>query len=157
VEFLSAHPREFDGIWCAHLVEHLPPAKVESLVREAYVALRDPGVLIILTPNARDVSVMAESFWEDPTHIRPYPAALLQGMLVSAGFAIEDAGETPVARLRSHGWLKRLALQGRGLISQALMGRYFHLGDVYVIARKGDATATTWRFACGRVQASSAC
>ncbi len=139
VEFLTAHPGEFDGIWCAHLIEHLAPAKAESLVGKAYAALRDPGVLILLTPNARDVSVMGESFWEDPTHVRPYPAALLQGMLVSAGFAIEDAGETSVAWLGSLGWLKRLALQGRGLVSQALIGRHFHLGDVYVVARKGDA------------------
>jgi len=139
VAFLAAHRQAFDGIWCAHLIEHLAPAKAESLIAEAYAALRDPGVLILLTPNARDVSVMGESFWEDPTHVRPYPAALLQGMLVSAGFAIEDAGETAVAWLGSLGWLKRLAVQGRGLVSQALIGRHFCLGDVYVVARKGDA------------------
>lgn len=137
LDFLAGHPHEFDGIWCAYLVEHLQMPKAEQLARDAYAALHDSGVLIILTPNPRDVSVMGESFWEDPTHVRPYPAALLQGMLVAAGFGIEDAGETPVAWPQSHGWLKRLALQGRGLVSRALIGRHFHLGDIYVVARKG--------------------
>ncbi len=137
LDFLAGHPHEFDGIWCAYLIERLQMPKAEQLVREAYAALRGRGVLIILTPNPRDVSVTGESFWEDPTRVRPYPAALLQGMLVAAGFGIEDAGETPVAWPQSHGWLKRLALQGRGLVSRALIGRHFHLGDIYVVARKG--------------------
>lgn len=138
VEFLAGHRGEFDGIWCAHLIEHLPPPRAEELLRNAYSALRPSGVMAILTPNAADVTVMGESFWEDPTHIRPYPPALLQGMLVSAGFGIEDAGESPVHWLQACGWLKRLAHWGRGVASRALIGRHFNLGDVYVIARKGE-------------------
>jgi len=137
VEFLAAHPHEFDGIWCAYLVEHLRPPKAEQLVRESYAALRGRGVLIILTPNPRDVSDAGESFGEDSTYVQPYAAAMLQRMLVAAGFGIEDAGEMPVAGLQARGWLKRLALQGRGLVSRALIGRYLHPGDIYVVARKG--------------------
>jgi len=139
IEFLADHPQEFDGIWCAHLIEHLPPPRAEQMVREAYAALHDPGMLIVLTPNAGDISVMGESFREDPTHVWPYTAALLQGMLVSAGFGIEDAGEMPDAWIQSQGWLKRLALQGRGLVSRPLNGRHLYLGDIFVIARKGEA------------------
>lgn len=139
VEFLAAHPLEFDGIWCAHLVEHLVPAAAQQLVRHAHAALRDGGVFVILTPNAADVSVMGEAFREDPAHVRPYPSALLQGMLTSAGFGVEDAGETPVGWLQSLGWLKRLATRGRGAVSRAIAGRHFNLGDIYIIARKGGA------------------
>jgi SAM-dependent methyltransferase len=146
VEFLAAHPHEFDGIWCAYLVERLRPPKAEQLVRESYAALRGRGVLIILTPNPSDVSFAGESlrpgtgahFGEDSTYVQPYAAAMLQRMLVAAGFGIEDADEMPVAGLQARGWLKRLAREGRGLVSRALIGRHLHPGDIYVVARKGE-------------------
>ena len=53
--------------------------------RGGEAALRDGGIRILLAPDARDVPVMGESFREEARHVRPYPAALLQGMRVSGG------------------------------------------------------------------------
>lgn len=74
-----------DGIFCAHLVEHLEPARLPELIRLAAAKLRRGGLIAIETPNPECLAVLASHFYLDPTHQRPVPAALL-------GFYLEEAG-----------------------------------------------------------------
>ncbi len=75
-----------DGIFCAHVVEHLEPARVPELIRRAAAVLRRGGLLAIETPNPACLAAMAVHFYMDPTHVRPAPSQLLAFYLEEAGF-----------------------------------------------------------------------
>lgn len=69
-----------------HVIEHLPPASLDRLVRLAYRALKPGGVLILETPSPLSLIVAARNFWLDPTHIRPVHPESLKLMYELAGF-----------------------------------------------------------------------
>jgi O-antigen chain-terminating methyltransferase len=66
-----------DGIFCAQVVEHLPPDRLPEMIRLASSALAPGGVLAIETPNPECLAIFAVHFYLDPTHVRPVPHALL--------------------------------------------------------------------------------
>src|SRR3954452_13764272 len=74
------------GVMSFHVIEHLPAASLDRLVRLAYRALRPGGVLILETPNPLSVVVAARNFWLDPTHVRPVHPESLKLMYELAGF-----------------------------------------------------------------------
>jgi O-antigen chain-terminating methyltransferase len=90
-----------DGVFCAHVVEHLPPERLPGMIRTAAAKLRPSGVLAIETPNPECLATFATHFYLDPTHARPVPAGLLAFYLEEAGMggievhrlspAVEDA------------------------------------------------------------------
>ena len=75
-----------DGIFCAQMVEHLPPARVPELIRLAAASLAQGAVLAIETPNPECLAALAKHFYLDPTHERPVPAALLRFYMEESGF-----------------------------------------------------------------------
>ena len=84
--YLAALPAgSLDGLFCAQVVEHLPPERVPELVRLAAAALAPGGVLAIETPNPECLAIFAVHFFLDPTHVRPVPHPLL-------AFYFEEAG-----------------------------------------------------------------
>jgi O-antigen chain-terminating methyltransferase len=85
--YLDALPdQSIDGLFCAQVVEHLPPALVPELVRLAQNKLRKNGVLAIETPNPECLAIFATHFYLDPTHTRPIPPALLAFYAEENGF-----------------------------------------------------------------------
>lgn len=85
--FLEAEgPGSFDGIFCAQVIEHLPPADVWRLVKATAAALKPGGVAIWETPNPECLAIFATHFYLDPSHTRPVPPALLAFYLEEAGF-----------------------------------------------------------------------
>ncbi|MEP7063557.1 MAG: class I SAM-dependent methyltransferase [Betaproteobacteria bacterium] len=78
------------AITAFHIVEHMPYAAVAALIMEAHRVVRPGGVLMIETPNCENLVVGANTFWLDPTHVRPYPLALLEFMISQAGFDVLD-------------------------------------------------------------------
>jgi len=75
-----------DGIYCAHVLEHLEPEEVFELFKavKEYCA---PGVRCrFITNNPADISVLGHIFWGDLTHKRLYPGVLLEAMAKSQGF-----------------------------------------------------------------------
>ena len=60
-----------------HLVEHLPFEHVKDLVAECHRVLKPGGLLIMETPNPENFMVATQSFYLDPTHLRPIPPDLL--------------------------------------------------------------------------------
>jgi O-antigen chain-terminating methyltransferase len=74
------------GVVSFHVIEHLPAAALDRLVRLAYRALQTGGVLILETPNPLSVVVAARNFWLDPTHVRPVHPESLKLMYELAGF-----------------------------------------------------------------------
>ncbi|MFB3827530.1 MAG: methyltransferase domain-containing protein [Bryobacteraceae bacterium] len=75
-----------DGIFCAQVVEHLPPARLPELIALCAAKLRAGGVLAIETPNPECLAVFAIHFYLDPTHQRPLPHPLLAFYLEECGF-----------------------------------------------------------------------
>jgi len=78
------------GVFCAQVVEHLPPASLESLFASIARVLRPGGRVVIETPNAACFATYVQSFWRDPTHIRPVPAARLSWLARTAGLVVDD-------------------------------------------------------------------
>lgn len=75
-----------DGIFCAQVIEHLPPARVPELVKLVASKLTAQGLLVIETPNPECLAIFATHFYLDPTHSLPVPAPLLVFYLEEAGF-----------------------------------------------------------------------
>ena len=73
----SAAEATFDGIFCAQVVEHLPPGRLPEMIRLCASRLERGGVLAIETPNPECLAIFATHFYLDPTHTRPVPSPLL--------------------------------------------------------------------------------
>ncbi len=83
---LPALPDEsLDGIFCAHVVEHLAPEFLPGVIRAAAAKLRKDGLLVIETPNPECLATFALHFYLDPTHVRPVPAGLLMFYMQESG------------------------------------------------------------------------
>ena len=92
----AARGERFDGVFASHLVEHLPADHVPGLVERIAAVLSPGGRAVLVTPNARNLVVLTETFWLDPTHVRPWPRPLL-GRLV--GLVVH-----PAVPARPAGW-----------------------------------------------------
>lgn len=76
---------ELDGIFCAQVVEHLPPERLPEMIRLAASRLERNGVIAIETPNPECLAIFATYFYLDPTHARPVPEKLLSFYLSESG------------------------------------------------------------------------
>ncbi len=95
-DYLKEAPAESaDGIFCAHLVEHLPYPKVIELCRESYRMLAPGGVIVLATPNVRTLFSHLEMFYLHFGHVSFYHPRLLCFFLEHAGFAEAAHGENP--------------------------------------------------------------
>ena len=77
---------KYDGVYCAHLIEHLTPERVFELFALLFESTKPGTKLVFVTPNFDDLDVSGSIFWMDLTHVRPYPGLLVQRMLESVGF-----------------------------------------------------------------------
>jgi SAM-dependent methyltransferase len=89
VAYLESLPEASLGlVFCAQVVEHLPPSTLTRFLEVAMTRLRPGGLLVAETVNPHSVAAM-KTFWMDITHQHPlFPEALL-GLVRIAGF---DAG-----------------------------------------------------------------
>jgi SAM-dependent methyltransferase len=77
-QHLAAQPEaQLGGVFCAQVVEHLPPERLPELIKLAVQALEPGGVIVIETPNPECLAIFATHFYLDPTHTRPVPYPLL--------------------------------------------------------------------------------
>jgi SAM-dependent methyltransferase len=80
-------PGAVDGIVASHLVEHLPPAALTSLVSLAAEKIGEGGILILETPNPESLVAGSVNFHRDLTHVRPIHPDTLSFLCESAGFS----------------------------------------------------------------------
>ena len=128
LEFLPTHPAEYGGIFCSHVIEHLAFESAQRLLSLCATALRPEGRLILVTPNPRDFGVMGETFWLDPTHVRPYPVPLLAALVEATGLRVIDRGTF-------HGGLPKRDWP-RTLFYRMLLGPFHGHPNAYVVAHK---------------------
>jgi 2-polyprenyl-3-methyl-5-hydroxy-6-metoxy-1,4-benzoquinol methylase len=137
-EFLTDKVDRYDGILCSHVVEHEDFERAMHLVGLCFRALTPGGILVIVTPNARDLHVLGEVFWLDPTHKRPYPPELLTSMLETAGYTKIRTAAPLAGPARRRDWPAWLA-------HKLVLGRYFGNPDTIAIARKSSAPGSSDR------------
>ncbi|HUQ33915.1 MAG TPA: class I SAM-dependent methyltransferase, partial [Pyrinomonadaceae bacterium] len=78
LRFLREQPtNSFGAITAFHLVEHLPFERLAELLAEIERTLRPGGLVILETPNPKNLVVAACNFYADPTHQKPvFPETL---------------------------------------------------------------------------------
>lgn len=127
----EAPAASFGGVFCAHLIEHLPPATAVGMLENVHRVLEPGGRVVLITPDPLDLEVWTERFWLDLTHVRPYPRKLLVGLLGALGFRVIRSGNDPNSG-RGSGprvWLP-------GLWRALRLGEHGWCGDTFVIAEK---------------------
>ncbi len=96
IEWLRDQPPEsLDGIFSAHLVEHLPHGKVAALFHECHRVLAPGGRLVTVTPNVRALYSHLETYYQHFGHVSFYHPLLLRFFAQRAGFERSEEGENP--------------------------------------------------------------
>ena len=76
----------YAAVTAFHVVEHVPHPRLLALLDEAFRALRSGGLLILETPNPKNLIVGASNFYMDPTHLNPIPPEQLRFVVEARGF-----------------------------------------------------------------------
>jgi 2-polyprenyl-3-methyl-5-hydroxy-6-metoxy-1,4-benzoquinol methylase len=85
--FLAGIPDgTLDGIFSSQFVEHLEPGVYLGLISTCFDKLAPGGVLAFETQNPECLAIFSQSFFLDPTHVRPIPPAQLRFAFAEAGF-----------------------------------------------------------------------
>ncbi len=85
--YLGALPDgSLGAVFCAQVIEHLPPEGLIALVRLAHAKLRPGGVLICETPNPACLTVFSGAFYVDLTHVKPIHPQAAVFVFEAAGF-----------------------------------------------------------------------
>jgi O-antigen chain-terminating methyltransferase len=116
-----------DGVFCAHVVEHLPPDRLPQALQLAASRLASGGVLAIETPNPECLAIFATHFYVDPTHQRPVPPPLLV-------FYLEEFG---MGRIEVHRLSPAIdSMPELASLPQDFRDAFFGALDYAVLARK---------------------
>ncbi|PLR80747.1 hypothetical protein CVD25_08380 [Bacillus canaveralius] len=93
-EFLDQQTNKevFEGIFNAHLIEHLDSRRAIELLVLFYESLKKGGIVTIITPNFAAQHVHENVFWLSSSHVRPYPLMWLGNAFAQIGFDILDGG-----------------------------------------------------------------
>lgn len=109
VRRMARRGEAFDGVLIAHVIEHLDPWRAVELLRAIATVLVPGGRLVIVTPNLRNAIVAEETFWLDPTHVRPYPRQLLQKLCAAVDLRVIESFDDPATRPRRIWWRRAVA------------------------------------------------
>lgn len=72
-----------------HIVEHIPFEPLMEIFQECYRTVAKGGLVLFETPNPKSLQVGADTFYTDPSHLKPLPPGLLSFMLEYNGFKPE--------------------------------------------------------------------
>lgn len=117
-DWLATTTEQFEGIFCSHLVEHFAADGAGVLLRGVARALTPGGRAVFVTPNPRNLLVLTEVFWLDPTHLRPWPRPVLERMGVAAGLRVVESFDDP-ATVPRRPFLRRTFARIRSALSGA--------------------------------------
>jgi O-antigen chain-terminating methyltransferase len=75
------------GVFAAQVAEHLPPAVLLEMLKEAHRVLRPGGLLVLETVNPRSLMGFLEVYNRDLTHERPLHPETLSFLAAAQGFS----------------------------------------------------------------------
>jgi SAM-dependent methyltransferase len=84
-----------DGVFCAHLVEHLAYPQVIELIQQAARILRPGGRLLLATPDCRSLFSHLDMYYLHFGHISFYHPRLLSFLLAHEGFGSVEYDANP--------------------------------------------------------------
>ncbi|MFC1854028.1 class I SAM-dependent methyltransferase, partial [candidate division CSSED10-310 bacterium] len=86
-EFLEQQADEsVDGIFCAQVIEHVPPPQRLDFLKLAWQKLKAEGYLILETVNPLSVFALTRYYFADPSHHAPVHPDTLQFFAQTAGY-----------------------------------------------------------------------
>jgi SAM-dependent methyltransferase len=113
-----------------HVIEHMPHKLFVAFIDEALRALKPGGLLILETPNPKNLVVAGCNFYLDPTHLNPIPYELSRYLLEARGFSRVDV-------LELHPALGEIQAQdGTHAVTSALNRLLYSAQDYALIGRK---------------------
>lgn len=87
MDYLEGLPEEsVDVITGFQIIEHLYMSDLMRLLKVSYRALKKNGLLLLETPNPRNVVVGSDLFYLDPSHKRPIDMGLMEFLTEWVGF-----------------------------------------------------------------------
>jgi SAM-dependent methyltransferase len=92
-DYLHRAEEKFDGIFCSHLLEHLPFEAVVRLIERIVIRLLPGGTLVFVLPNPGSIRLHLFGFWRDPEHIRFYTGNLIASVCEHYGLKVEYSNE----------------------------------------------------------------
>ena len=98
-DYLEKNDERFDGMFCSHLLEHLPFERVVRLIELIGSRLEKRGTLVIVLPNPGSIRLHLFGFWRDPEHVRFYTGNLIASVCQHYGLKIEYSSEEEVPNL----------------------------------------------------------
>lgn len=97
IDFLiEQEDASFDGVFSAHLVEHMPFDAVLTMFQNCYRVLRPSGRIVIVTPNVHSLYAHLDMFYLHFGHVYFYHPRLLEFFLSYVGFVDSSIGENPI-------------------------------------------------------------
>lgn len=141
LERFHASGEMFSGVFCSHLVEHLPGDAPPLLIQRGALVLSPGGLFVIVTPNVESLQVLTQGFWLDATHVRLVPRLLVETLMADAGLQVVQSAadpETPgewAGQWRAAPWWRRSLW--RLALGRQILDRYLCAGlDAYVVGRR---------------------
>lgn len=106
LDYLERVPEQsVGGMFCAHVIEHVPKPRLQRLVQLAHSRLQPGARAVFITPNAGGLTIYHATFYKDLTHQQPLHPAAVQFLLQAGGFQ-----EVTVSTLSATPEEKRLSL-----------------------------------------------
>lgn len=91
IEHLRSLPEEsLDGIFCSHVTEHLPVARLNQFLEESFRTLKSGSRLVFETPNVASPVVLTLTFYRDWTHCPPIHPDTVRMLVELAGFQVSE-------------------------------------------------------------------
>jgi SAM-dependent methyltransferase len=133
-------PESLGAIFSAQFIEHLPISAYARLIELAFSCLRPGGKLILETQNPECLAIFSQSFYLDPTHVRPVPAAQVRFLMEEAGFLdinvhyLSTAADSGLPELPKHP--DDSSFQDWNAAAERFNETYFRFLDYGVVASK---------------------
>ena len=69
----------FEGVLFSHVIEHMHLEDAQKAISEIHRVLKPGGKLVLATPHQ---STFNRLFWEDSSHIMPYPVQVIEALFL---------------------------------------------------------------------------
>jgi 2-polyprenyl-3-methyl-5-hydroxy-6-metoxy-1,4-benzoquinol methylase len=135
----TEHHGRYAGIMMADFVEHFDPFVLQRLLRDSIALLCPRGVMVIITPNSRSLSMCTGGFYETTIeHHNPYSLHGLRIFLEKQGLRFVTGGVDPDSRLKvfSTHPLRLLRNVALWVLGRILCGKEAFYEHTYLVMEK---------------------
>lgn len=133
----SIEDKTLDGVFAAHVIEHIPLKELERLIELCYAKMQFGSHIVLVTPNILNMTVSTNTFYMDPTHLNHLHPDVMKFLLESCGFRdVQQMFYQPVPEEMK---LKKIDLDPDGKMNyniDILNNLLFGYRDFAVIAKK---------------------